>query len=151
MSAVHTPLLVVGGGAAGFSAALEAAQQGLEVLLIEKTAGTGGSSAMSGGCLAFAGTDLQQAAGVEDSDELLRKDLLDVGRHDNDPAVVDAYLRHQLDTYRWLRGGRAISGATRTTYVTTRADRRHLITFQVTAKLSGFPTVTARSVSRRIY
>lgn len=104
MSAVQTPLLVVGGGAAGFSAALEAAQQGLEVLLIEKTAETGGSSAMSGGCLAFAGTDLQQAAGVEDSDELLRKDLLDVGRHDNDPAVVDAYLRHQLDTYRWLRG-----------------------------------------------
>lgn len=54
-------------------------------------------------------------------------------------------------SYRWLRDGRAISGATRTTYVTTRADRRHLITFQVTAKRSGFPTVTARSVSRRIY
>lgn len=103
MNTVRTQLLVVGGGAAGFAAALEAAEKGVQVLLLEKTAEIGGSSAMSGGCIAFAGTDLQQAEGVEDSDELLRKDLLEVGKHDNDPAVVDAYVRHQLDTYQWLR------------------------------------------------
>lgn len=53
-------------------------------------------------------------------------------------------------SYRWLRDGRPITGATRTTYTTTRADRGHLITFQVTAKRTGFPTVTAKSVARRI-
>lgn len=53
-------------------------------------------------------------------------------------------------SYRWLRDGRAITGATRTTYTTTRADRGHLITFQVTARRTGFPTVTAKSVARRI-
>ncbi|HVK27829.1 MAG TPA: hypothetical protein VM575_05790 [Nocardioides sp.] len=52
--------------------------------------------------------------------------------------------------YRWLRDGRAITGATRSTYVTTRADRGHLITFQVTARRTGFPTVIAKSVARRI-
>jgi fumarate reductase flavoprotein subunit len=103
MTTLRTQLLVVGGGAAGFSAALEAAERGVSVLLIEKTAEIGGSSAMSGGCLAFAGTDLQQAEGVEDSDELLRQDLIEVGQHDNDPAVVDTYVRHQLDTYAWLK------------------------------------------------
>jgi len=103
MTTIRTQLLVIGGGAAGFAAALEAAQKGAQVLLLEKTGEIGGSSAMSGGCLAFAGTDLQQAEGVADSDALLRQDLLEVGQHDNDPAVVDAYVAHQLDTYRWLR------------------------------------------------
>lgn len=104
MKTLRTGLLVIGGGAAGFAAALEAANAGLQVLLLEKTAEPGGSSAMSGGCLAFAGTDLQVAAGVEDSAELLRNDLIEVGQHDADPALIDTYVRHQLDTYVWLRG-----------------------------------------------
>lgn len=100
---VRTGLLVVGGGLAGFCAALQAAQDGLEVLLIEKLADTGGSSAMSGGCLAFAGTDLQAAQGVADSAELLAQDLTEVGRHEADPALVSAYVQHQLATYEWLK------------------------------------------------
>lgn len=103
MRTLQTQLLVAGGGLAGFAAALEAAQRGARVLLLEKMGEIGGSSAMSGGCMAFAGTDLQQAAGVADSDELLRRDLIEVGQHDNDPALVDAYVSHQLETYRWLR------------------------------------------------
>jgi fumarate reductase flavoprotein subunit len=99
-----TDLVVVGGGLAGVSAALEAADRGLAVLLIEKTPSTGGSSAMSGGCLAFAGTDLQRAAGIEDGDELLFQDLREVGQFENDEAIVRAYVAHQKDTYKWLRG-----------------------------------------------
>ncbi len=98
-----TDLLVVGGGLAGFAAALQAAEAGASVVLLEKLDATGGSSAMSGGCLAFAGTDLQAAQGVQDSPELLRQDLLDVGLHENDPALVQTYVDHQLDTYEWLK------------------------------------------------
>jgi fumarate reductase flavoprotein subunit len=104
MKTLRTDLLVIGGGAAGFAAALEAANAGISVLLLEKTADIGGSSAMSGGCLAFAGTDLQKVEGIEDSSELLRSDLIEVGQHDNDESLVDTYVRHQLDTYEWLRG-----------------------------------------------
>lgn len=100
----RTQLLVVGGGAAGFAAALEAAQRGAQVTLIEKTQDIGGSSAMSGGCLAFAGTDMQREQGVEDSGELLKRDLIELGQGDSDPLLVDAYVSHQLDTYQWLRG-----------------------------------------------
>lgn len=100
---LETELLVVGGGLAGFAAALEAAQAGVNVVLLEKMAATGGSSAMSGGCLAFAGTDLQAAQGVEDSAELLKRDLLEVGLHENDPALVQTYVDHQLATYEWLK------------------------------------------------
>jgi len=100
---LRTDLLVIGGGLAGFSAALEATQAGLSVILLEKQSDIGGSSAMSGGCLAFAGTDLQRNQGVEDSSELLFKDLREVGKFENDEAVVRAYVTHQLDTYEWLK------------------------------------------------
>ncbi|MGI4813747.1 MAG: FAD-dependent oxidoreductase [Janthinobacterium lividum] len=100
---MQTQLLIVGGGMAGFSAALEAAEAGIQVVLLEKQEVTGGSSAMSGGCLAFAGTDLQAANGVVDSKELLKRDLLEVGQHENDVSLVDAYVDNQLNTYEWLR------------------------------------------------
>ncbi len=100
---LQTELVIVGGGLAGFSAALEAAQSGHEVILIEKQADTGGSSAMSGGCLAFAGTDLQRENKIDDSSELLFKDLREVGQFENDEALVRVYTDNQLDTYEWLK------------------------------------------------
>lgn len=96
-------VVVIGGGAAGWSAALSARQAGLTVTLLEKLAESGGSSALSGGCLAFAGTDLQHAEGVEDSPELLFKDFCEVGQERNDQALVRTYCDHQLDTYEWLK------------------------------------------------
>ena len=103
MTTLRTGLLVVGAGLAGYAAALEAARLGAQVLVLEKTAQPGGSSVMSSGCMAFAGTDLQLAAGVADSPELLRQDLLEVGQHENDPALVQAYATYQHETYSWLR------------------------------------------------
>src|SRR3972149_3281090 len=84
-------LVVVGGGLAGVAAALEAGEAGIHVLLLEKMDETGGSSAMSSACLAFAGTDLQRAQGIEDSDELLFQDLREVGGVENDERIVGAY------------------------------------------------------------
>jgi fumarate reductase flavoprotein subunit len=103
MNTLQTQLLVIGGGLAGFAAALEASEAGADVLLLEKLETTGGSSAMSGGCLAFAGTDLQAANGIADSDELLERDLIEVSDHESDPLLVRAYVANQLDTYHWLR------------------------------------------------
>jgi fumarate reductase flavoprotein subunit len=98
-----TDIIVIGGGAAGWSAALAAAQSGASVTLVEKLAESGGSSAMSGGCLALAGTDLQAAQGVEDSPDLLYNDLCDVGQHVNDAALVRTYCDAQLAAYDWLK------------------------------------------------
>jgi len=96
--------IVVGGGMAGHSAALELAEGGADVLLLEKQPETGGSSVLSGGSFAFAGTDLQKKHGIEDSSELLFDDLRRIGAFNNDESVVRAYTDNQLDTYHWLAG-----------------------------------------------
>ena len=70
--------------------------------MLEKTSEIGGSTVKSAGLSAFAGTDEQVAQGIADSVELLRKDLLEVGRHRNDERLVDLYCEHQLETYDWL-------------------------------------------------
>jgi fumarate reductase flavoprotein subunit len=95
-------LLVVGGGLAGYCAAHEAATHGLRTLLIEKEARIGGATVLSGGSFAFAGTPLQQRLGIEDSEETLYADLRRVGGHENDDALVKAYVVQQRAAYDWL-------------------------------------------------
>src|SRR5215470_17133240 len=65
-------VLVVGLGAAGAAAALEASAAGAETLVLERAAAGGGTSAMSGGVLYLGGgTALQKACGFEDSCEAM--------------------------------------------------------------------------------
>lgn len=97
-------VLVLGAGLAGCAALLAAAEEGRYALLLEKEQEIGGSTVRSAGLSAFAGTDEQREQGITDSVELFRKDLLETGRHKNDERLVDLYLEHQLETYRWLKG-----------------------------------------------
>lgn len=97
-------VLVLGSGLAGCAALLAAAEAGQHALLLEKTGEIGGSTVRSAGLSAYAGTDEQAEQGIADSVELLRKDLLETGKHRSDEALVDLYCEQQLDTYRWLRG-----------------------------------------------
>lgn len=94
--------IVVGGGMAGHCAALELVEGGADVALLEKQGEVGGSSVLSGGSFAFAGTDLQRRMGIEDSAQLLFDDLRRVGNYENDESLVRAYADHQLGTYYWL-------------------------------------------------
>ncbi|MDO5406353.1 MAG: FAD-dependent oxidoreductase [Eubacteriales bacterium] len=54
-----TELLVVGGGGAGFSAAITAAQEGAKVTLIEKSSFLGGNTMMAGGAINAVDTEAQ--------------------------------------------------------------------------------------------
>src|SRR3954453_22406446 len=59
-------VVVVGAGGAGMSAALAAARQGLDTLLIEKSNYFGGSTARSGGGVWIPGNYALEAAGEDD-------------------------------------------------------------------------------------
>lgn len=65
-------VVVLGAGQAGLTAAVAAAQQGARVLVLEKLAYAGGSTSMSSGLTAYAGTDEQRELGIEDSVEALK-------------------------------------------------------------------------------
>jgi 3-oxosteroid 1-dehydrogenase len=60
-------VVVVGSGAAGMTAALKAASQGLKVLVVEKAAQFGGTTARSGGGIWIRNSSINQAAGLQDS------------------------------------------------------------------------------------
>lgn len=96
-------VIVVGGGLAGHCAALAAAEVGARVALLEKTVAPGGSSIISGGSFAFAGTEAQRAAGIDDSLQRLQHDLMDVGGGKADPELVRVYVDGQLETFQWLK------------------------------------------------
>ena len=64
-------VLVCGYGAAGAACAIEAADNGAQVLIIEKAALPGGSMARCGGAIMGAGTKVQEAIGVTDNADAL--------------------------------------------------------------------------------
>ena len=73
---------VVGFGASGACAAIEAARGGAEVMLLEASSGSGGASALSGGEIYLGGsggTPIQRAAGFEDRTEDLETYLMMAG------------------------------------------------------------------------
>lgn len=83
-----TDVLVVGWGAAGASAAIEAREQGADVLVVDRFGG-GGASVLSGGVVyAGGGTKQQQAAGFDDTPEA----MADYLKHEVNGVVSDATL-----------------------------------------------------------
>jgi len=84
--------LVVGSGAAGMSAAVTAGHNGLNVLIVEKEARFGGTTARSGGWLWIPGTSLARAWGIHESPDQARSYLRHEAGNSFDAARVDAFL-----------------------------------------------------------
>ena len=89
-------VLVVGGGGAGLMAAVEAAETGASVLLVERQPEIGGSTAMAVGALSAAGTALQKAAGIEDSVDAHFQDYLKFIEPGRDAGEYDLELTRML-------------------------------------------------------
>jgi len=87
-------VVVAGSGAAGMTAALTAASQGLSVVVIEKTAHFGGSTARSGGGVWVPGNSVLRRAGVKDSSELAGTYLAHVVGDSVSPQRQRALLKH---------------------------------------------------------
>src|SRR5690348_4021944 len=95
MSGTDVDVVVVGTGAAGLTAALTAADLGLSVLVVEKAATFGGSTARSGGGVWIPGNEVLSKAGVADTPEDAAAYLAHiVGPDDGDPELQAAFLRH---------------------------------------------------------
>jgi len=87
-------LLVIGSGAAGLSAAVTAAHHRLRVIVVEKDAVLGGTSAWSGGWIWAPGNPVCARTGTHDSLEAAETYLRAVLGNHFDPPRVRAFLTH---------------------------------------------------------
>jgi 3-oxo-5alpha-steroid 4-dehydrogenase len=95
-------VIVVGFGAAGACAAIEAAEQGARVLLIDRFFG-GGATARSGGIVYLGGgTALQKAAGYDDDPEQMFRYLQYEGGGAHDEPTLRAFCNESLTSLAFL-------------------------------------------------
>lgn len=100
---LDTDLVVVGAGAAGMIAAVNAAERGLKVVLLEKMNFLGGASAIRGGIVVIQGSKLQKELGDKgDSPSKMAYDLLDNGHQKNDLNGLTFYAENVGSSIDWL-------------------------------------------------
>ncbi|CAB5106336.1 putative FAD-binding component for oxidoreductase [Burkholderia cenocepacia] len=98
-------VVIVGFGAAGACAAIEAASAGADTLIVERASSYGGTSALSGGEIYLGGsggTPAQRQAGFTDDTEDLYRYLMLAGGRDADDAKVRLYANESLAHHDWL-------------------------------------------------
>lgn len=105
-------VVVIGAGATGLPAAIQAIEDGASVIVIEANSDVGGHAILSGGNLALGGgTSKQKQYGIVDSPDILFADLTDWsvvqpnGFPDyryNDREIIRAFADHSALTYEWL-------------------------------------------------
>lgn len=102
--AVDTDVVIVGAGGAGLSAAIEAAQAGASVLVVETNAFPGGASLYSQGMVLYAADEEEAAAQNALTAEQLCMGIKEHNpEHFNDELGMD-YLNHSKENAEWLMG-----------------------------------------------
>ena len=123
----HTDVLVLGGGGTGLAAAISAIDNGAtDVILVEKMAHYGGTTALSGTVVCATGTALKNEMGYEDSDEAWLEEWKassesDIGVIGIDPGYpnYDRVAKHMKEitaTIDWLEEDIAVVDWIDTTY-----------------------------------
>ena len=103
---METDIVIIGFGATGACAAIEAKQSGADVKLFERNSGSGGASGLSGGEIYLGGnggTEVQRAAGFEDSTEDFAAYLKMAGGPCADEAKCNLYAQEAVNHFNWLK------------------------------------------------
>ncbi len=102
---LETDVLVLGGGGAGMLSAVNAADKGAKVLLLEKMEFLGGASSICAGGMLIEGSKLQKDLGVtNDTPEKFMADMLKNGKNLNNKAILKVYAENVGPTVDWLVG-----------------------------------------------
>jgi fumarate reductase flavoprotein subunit len=101
---VVADVAVVGFGAAGAAAAIEASVHGADVIVLEKMSIGGGTTIMSGGTIYASETSIQRESGIRDSAEEMFKLLMAAGKGLNRPELVELVAHQSGEIIEWLLG-----------------------------------------------
>lgn len=98
---VTTQVVVVGGGASGTAAGLQAAQNGADVIIVEMTASPAGQGTSAGGLFATNST-LQKEAGIESSNKWVYDQFVKTGNYQVNGGLISKIVQMSGDTVDWL-------------------------------------------------
>lgn len=99
-----TDLVIIGAGGAGLTAAIEAADHGVDVIVVEKMPMVGGNTKYATGGLNAAETVSQEALDIEDDVEIFYEDTMKGGGNINDESLVRVLAERSAQTVEWLIG-----------------------------------------------
>lgn len=102
---METDVAIVGFGAAGGCAAIEAADAGASVTIFELASASGGSTALSSAEIYMGGsggTRVQKACGFEDSTEDMVTYMMMCAGPQADEAKIRGYCENSADHFAWL-------------------------------------------------
>lgn len=103
-------VVVIGGGAAGISAALRSSELGRSVILIEKMSFIGGAISISGGNQVVTGSKLQALCGVtDDTPAKFVEDFLANGDGSNELELLNLFANNVGETTDWVNESMGIS------------------------------------------
>ncbi len=96
------PVVIIGGGACGLTAALTLRDAGLPALVLEQDAAPAGSTALSSGFIPASGTRWQRARDIDDNVELMAGDIQGKAENLADAAIVELCCQRSGPTLEWL-------------------------------------------------
>jgi fumarate reductase flavoprotein subunit len=97
-------VVIVGSGGAGLATAVEVAEAGHNVVILERMPIVGGNTLRATGGMNAAETDLQAENDIEDSVELFFEDTMNSGKQANDPEMVEILVNHSAEAVHWING-----------------------------------------------
>lgn len=143
----EVPVVIVGAGACGLTAAVFLRERGLDCVLLERDPLPQGSTALSSGFIPAAGTRVQRAAGVDDSPALFAEDIQAKAKGRAAPHLVAAYTQAigpALDALQ-ERHGLAFELLDGFLYPGHRVRRMHTLAARTGAALVGALTTAAEA------
>ena len=95
-------IVIIGSGCAGLTTAIEAADHGAKVVVLEKMFGPFGNTIYAGGNFNATNTWVQKRDGIKDTVENFYKDLMKVSMNRGDPVLTKMFAEQSADVVQWL-------------------------------------------------
>ena len=125
MADYEAQVVVIAGGPSGLAAAVQAAEDGADVILIEKNAAVGGAANMGMGPLAI-GSHYQQRQMIDITVEKALKMFMEYTHYNVDGRLVKRYFEQSAETIEWLEDmGVEFEGAYK--YITKSEATWHIV------------------------
>jgi len=96
------PIIIIGAGACGLTAALAAHDAGVDALLLERDPVPQGSTALSSGMIPACNTEIQRALGITDSVDTMAADILSKCHGETDHDMVRVICEQSGPAIDWL-------------------------------------------------